>query len=166
MLWIIALVIGIAVGIYWAYEIGYSWGAYIGYPLMFVMIALIVTLIIALFCCVGGIPTERTELIDTIDIVAMQDNLGSEGYYRRIESEGKYWVLTKTDKGLKMLGYHATQTYVQYTEELPRVETYRVIPRDCVRTFLFTKEWFNTIEYIIYVPEDAGIIEDFAVDLQ
>lgn len=166
MLWIIALIIGIALGIYWAYEIGYSWGAYIGYPLMFVMLAVVVTLILGLLCSVGGIPTERTELIDTIDIVAMQDNLGSEGYYRRIESEGKYWVLTRTDKGLKMLDYQATQTYVQHTEELPRVEIYNVIPQDCVRTFLFTKEWFYTTEYIIYVPVDAEITEDFAVDLQ
>ena len=166
MLWIIALVIGIAVGIYWAYEIGYSWAADIGWPILFVSFALLITIIMGVFCCIGGIPTERTELIDTIDIVAMQDNLGSEGYYRRIESEGKYWVLTKTDKGLKMLDYHATQTYIQYTEELPRVEIYRVIPQDCVRTFLFTKGWFYTTEYIIYVPKDAEITEDFAVDLQ
>lgn len=165
MLWIIALVIGIAAGIYYAYEVGWSWAAYIGWPILFVILALLITMTVGCLCSVG-IPVEKTELVDSINIVAMKDDIGIGGYYRHVESEGKYWVLTRTNKGLKMIDYDATQTYVQYTDEFPKVDTYKVIPKSCVRTFLFTKNWFETTEYIIYLPVTGKTTKEFVVDLQ
>ena len=166
MIWVIALIAGIALGIWLAYDIGYSWGSYIGYPILLTMASTLVAMLIALFCSIEPVPVERAELINTTEIVAMEDGIAVKGYYRRVEAEGKFWVLIETDSGVHMTSYDADKTYIQYTNGAPRIETYTNKPISCFRTFLFTKHWFETTKYIIFVPNESEITDDFVVDLE
>lgn len=166
MIWFIGIIGGIILGIYYAYEMSDGCGGYILWPVLFSVLAFVIILIVALFSAIVPVPTANPTLVETTPIAAMADGIGAEGYYRRIETEGKFWVLIETDKGTQMVSYDANKTYIQTTKGSPRVETYRKEPLGCFRTFLFGRAWYTTTEYIIYVPDSADIANDFVVDLE
>ena len=166
MLWIIAIIVGIGCGVYAAYDCRSSWVGYIGWPFLTTLLSLILAILIGLFGAIFPLEVEDRNLYNTTEILAMKDDLGTEGWYRHVEQEGKYWVLIDTDRGSKMISYDANKTYIQKTSGQPRVEAYECIPKRTFGTFLLTKAWFTTTEYIIYIPEDAEITNEFVVDLE
>lgn len=168
MFWILAILIGLAIGIWFAYDIGFSWTAYIGWPVLWVFLCLIVAMLFGLLFGVTthDVLTYDANLTNSTEIVAMNDNISVEGYRWYVNSDNKYYVLLDTDKGLRSESYDADKVYIKYTDGAPRIETYYNIPRTHFWTVMMTKGWYNYTNYVIYVPKDANITNDFTVDLE
>ena len=147
MLWILVIAIGIAVGISWAREDGWTWLAYVGYPIISTLAAGFLGFLVAMLLSITPVNYEEPQLVSSAPIYAMQDNLGTGGYYRAIDTEGKYWVTMKNEKGFFVQSYpmEDQKTYIK-NDNNPRVEKYKLEAASCFRTFLLTKSWFNKTE--------------------
>ena len=168
MYWILAILIGLALGIWVANDIGFSWVAYIGWPLVCIILCLLIAVLFGLLIGVTtpDALTYDTNLTNSTEIVAMNDNISVEGYRWYVNSDNKYYVLLDTDKGLLSESYDADKVYIKYTDGTPHIETYINAPRTHFWTVMMTKGWYNYTTYVIYVPEDANITNDFIVDLE
>jgi hypothetical protein len=67
--------------------------------------------------------------------------------------------------GLQTVVYKANVSYVQFTDDAPRVETVRSTATGAW-PWWFGQIWFEKTTYIIYIPQDASVTNDFVVDLQ
>jgi hypothetical protein len=174
MIWIIALVIaGVWIG-YKIYNDPWWLDDIFLYGILIICFLLIAGIVIA------GASTGVSEygepvVVEQTSIVAMRDNSAIEGHISGgifftsgyVDEKPVYTVLIKTDKGLTTKNYKAEETYIQYIEDgsAPRVETLEMTSTS--KAFKF---WcgFDPIknEYIIWVPADADIADDFIVDLE
>ena len=170
MIWFIVIIIAVLVGIF-----GDWWDAFDAWLMGFV--TLVLGVLIALFiCCICGafIPYEATpEVTATTPIQAMHDGSSIEGRLRggifctsgTIDEKPVYTVLVNTEKGLQTNTYKAEETYVRFTDDEPRVETHQYEATGFLNFFCGDGMWDKT-EYIIYIPTDSVVANDFVLDLQ
>ena len=115
------------------------------------------------------------EIVETTSIVAMRDNSAVEGHISGgifftsgyVDEKPVYTVLISTDKGLTSKNFQAEETYIRTIENgsAPRVEKLEYRGND---SGVFFWTFFNDVkyEYIIWVPADADIVDDYVVDLE
>ena len=136
------------------------------------LVEFLVFLLSALVCCgVGACWTPHyaePQLVSTTAITALKDGTSVEGefYYRRgyIDEKEVYTVLTKSDKGLRTIGYAADKTYICFDSANPRVEEY--IYKDDSHCEFWTCMNNDKTEYLIYIPEDAVLTDEYNIDLE
>lgn len=174
MIWIIALAL---VGIWIGYEIYHNpwWYDDILLYGLLIVCALLITFLFAALASTGVSEYGEPVVVEQTSIAAMKDNGAVEGHISGgifftsgyVDEKPVYTVLVKTDKGLTTKNYKAEETYIRYIEDgsAPRVEKLELTSTD--KAFKF---WcgFNATknEYIIWVPADADIADDFIVDLE
>lgn len=171
MIWVIAIIAVILFAIY--EDWWWSWGEAILLTGLLLIAALLLAFLICMLCSCFTSYSPHCTVIETTEIIAMHD--GSEvngrvgggifcasGY---IDEEPIYKVLIKTDKGLQTKTYKASESYVQFTNEIPRVETRRV---EAIGfwNFFCGDGFLDKHEYIIYIPEDSVVANDYVLDLQ
>ena len=74
-------------------------------------------------------------------------------------------VIVKTENGLQTKTYKAKNTYIQFTDETPRVET---IKYEAIGfwNFFCGDGLLDATGYIIYIPTDSEIVNDYVIDLE
>lgn len=105
------------------------------------------------------------------EIVCLQDSMGINGgryaYRGYIDEKLQYVYLTKEEgKGITSKQIPADKTYINYTEENPRVVTREMQFSNPVLHFFSSGFEFNN-EYDLYLPEGSIVIEgQYNIDLQ
>ena len=173
MIWWILIIAGIAFGIYYAVDLwmgcfgGVAFSLLCGF--MGGVLALLTVLLIS--CC--DIPHLPAQHVDSTEILALRDGTNINGTVHGhifctsgyVNEEPVYTVLINTDRGMQTKTYKASKTYIQFTDEAPRVET-------CVNeatgfwNFFCGDGILDTVEYIIYIPADSEVVSDYVIDLE
>ena len=113
-----------------------------------------------------GAKTER-QYIKTQEINCIEDNFINVGDFflgtGTENSEAVYYAMVKTDKGYQMQDFKREKSYIQYSTEYYRVETYHDYFTNPVVRF-FAGDGYREY-YIFYIPENS-IIENYNIDLK
>ncbi len=170
MIWIIAIIGVICIAVFGDW---WDWGE----TVLGTFFALLVALLLSgALCCLSecwvSYSSEST-IEETVEIIAMHDGSSASGNMGggifcvsgTIDEKPVYKVLVETDKGLQTKTYKADETYVQFTDEAPRVEKHRVEAIGFWNFFCWDGLLDKT-EYIIYIPTDSVVANDFVLDLQ
>ena len=104
------------------------------------------------------------ELVDKKDIHSLHQeselNTSFVLGFGRINRRNNYYCLIKDEVGYQVVGYYVEQSYINYTNKHPYVETYQA-----VKPKTFNAKFFGNIgiKYnIIYIPENT-IIENYEI---
>lgn len=118
----------------------------------------------------GFVPTDEQniQLTQTENITALKDNISSEGHFflasATIKDKPYYYYVVKTNRGLKQKKINAEKTYIHYTKDDFRVETYEGVSFKNWYTYIWAS--FPTSEYYdIYIPE-GSVTSEFNIDLE
>ena len=173
MIWWLCVLIGIGVGIwitidnYGDFREGAAMSALCGFC------GFLIALIICLIASCGTFTIVDTDVVSTTEICALNDNTMVNGHIGGgifcasgyIDEDYVYVVLVNTDKGLKIETYKTDKTYVQYTDETPRVEEIRNgVSKGA--DFFFGDGFMDTTEYIIYIPTNSQVANNYVIDLE
>lgn len=168
MIWFILVIAGIVAGIILCKcENTGTASMFAVCPLMAMVFAM-AGLLLSLAITSIAQPPYDTTIVDKTEIVALNDNTHTEGVFcirGYIDEEPVYTVLVKEPMGLQTVVYKADTSYVQFTDGTPRVETIRSTATGAW-PWWFGQIWFEKTTYIIYIPQDASVANDFVVDLQ
>lgn len=174
MIWWIFILIAIGIGIWVGIE-EYSVGLGIATGLLSVLLALLASLLCCLIVssCYKMPDNTPTNIVDTTEIIALHDGSNIEGHISGgifctsgyVDEKPVYTVLTKTDKGLKTKVYEADKTYIQFTKDKPKVETV-VTEATGFWNFFCGDGLLDTTGYIIYIPTNSEIVNDYVIDLE
>lgn len=141
------------------------------------LIGVLITLLsLGLTCgiveCVADIDYEKTE---TCEISALIDN----ARYSHTISGSVFLIQTRTDSTLKYSymyyedgrGYafdevNANCCYINYTDDVPRLEIYEPIYTNKFVAALFGCPTFTSYDYVFYLPENAEVIDSFVIDFE
>lgn len=171
MLWFIlaAIIFTIVVVIVYMNEwtdLGEKIGFSVMLAITFFLAALIISLIggAILSCDDDNVTYTKTE---DIKIIALKDNQNVSGSFYifggYVDENLYYYYATETELGYKTEKLKAENAYIKYTNETPRIETYKV---EFVRDSL---NWFGIPlgkdRHIIYCPENT-ITTEFNIDLE
>lgn len=173
-MWILVLILFIACevcAVLWACnDIGWRGlfpGVMLG-ALIFVAIVLLITL--GLFIAWGcGPAVTPVEPIETIDIIALNDMYGVDGYiyYRHgsVDSELEYvYLYNVPNKGLTVGEVPADKAYLNTSNvEKPNIKVYITRPKS---DFLYKMFGELDKEYKITLPNDALITDKYIIDLE
>lgn len=168
---LIALFI-IATGVWYIYEEGDGileriWMSFIASICIAVLIFVDVLLagVISLI-----VPTDEQniQLTQTEKITALKDNISSEGRFflasATINDTPYYYYVVQTDRGLKQKKINVEKTYIHYTKDDFRVETYEGVSFKNWYTYIWAS--VPTAEYYdIYIPE-GSVTTEFNIDLE
>lgn len=155
----------------------YNWGEIDGDTIMRTLLALLISLLVALFIWLGAscvIPGETTT-VDTYEIHALTDNIRYSNLVSNsvflIQSHSdeklKYSYMYEVDgKGYKFNEVNATNCYINTTNDTPHVDVYNYDYKSGFWQWLFPNIWASTQEYCFYLPESAEIIDDFVIDFE
>lgn len=168
---LIALFI-IATAVWVIYEEGYGilgriWLSFIG----LICVAFLIFFDVLLAGVISFIvPTDEQniQLSQTEKITALKDNISSEGRFflasATINDTPYYYYVVQTDRGLKQKKINAENTYIHYTKDDFRVETYEGVSFKNWYTYIWAS--FPSAEYYnIYIPE-GSVTSEFNVDLE
>ena len=172
MIWWIVIIFAIGCGIWWAKET-YSIGSGVGVGFLVLLLGVILAFLLCLLIGAAEPPYAEPYTVQTTEIRALRDGTDIEGRFGGgifctsgyIDEEPVYTVLVNTDRGMKTEVYKAKNTYIQFTDEAPRVET-------CVCEAIGFWNFFcgdgilDTLEYIIYIPTDSEVVCDYVIDLE
>lgn len=107
------------------------------------------------------------ELIETVELVALEDNFGLEGsaflFSTQIDGELNYTYLYNSSRGLTTATVDANDSYLRYDTESPRVEVYEEHHPNGLLDWLF---WPGGTFYVIYVPEGSIVTNSYNIDLK
>ena len=132
-------------------------------------------LILVLLCaiCIGislGAETIVTdEPVEVIELVSFEDKYGIEGYfYRRsgtIDSTMEYvYLYNETGKGIAIGEIPTKNTYLNESDtEVPRIEIYHSRYKN---EFLHKMFGSTIAEYIVYIPSNSIVANQYVVDLE
>lgn len=168
---LIALFI-IATAVWVIYEEGYGildriWLSFIG--LICVAFLIFVDCFFA-FAISNLVPTDEQniQLSETEKITALKDNISSEGHFflasATIKDKPYYYYVVQTDRGLKQKKINAEQTYIHYTKEDFRVETYEGVSFKHWYTYIWASNPMAEY-YDIYIPK-GSVTTEFNIDLE
>ena len=151
-----------------------DWTDWVLGAILGVLVALLVGAIVlgggwAIACC-----SEQIEVVaEPIEVLSLKDNYGVEGYfyYRHgsIDSELEYVYLYETTKhGAAVIAVDsipANRCYIrEITEgEVPHIEVYHSRPKS---NFLYNAYGNISIEYILVIPTDGIVKDQYIVDLE
>lgn len=135
--------------------------------------SLLIVLLAGLIC-IGLAPQTITET-ETCEIHALVDNIEYEEHvsgnvfliraYTEEELQYNYMYMVE-GKGFAFNSVEAKSCYLNKTSDIPYVVLNHYDCSNEIINFLFGRHWTCYEEYIFYLPQDAEIIDDFAVDLQ
>ena len=140
---------------------------------LFSLVGLLGAILISLVVTAFGSCCANYEIVKTHqeEIVCLQDNMGINGYryaYRGyIDEKLQYLYLTEEEgKGITSKQIPADRTYINYTDEKPRVITHEMQFSNPVLHFFSSGfEFYN--EYSLYLPEGSIAVEgQYNIDLQ
>lgn len=104
------------------------------------------------------------ELIDKKDIHSLHQESALDANFvlgsGRINRRNNYYCLIKNEIGYQVVSYSISESYINYTNEHPYVETY-----EAVKPKTFGAKFFGDTGikyYIIYIPENS-IIENYEI---
>ncbi len=170
MIWIIMIIVVILCAIF-----GDWWdlGEAILYTGLLLIGALLLGAFICLLCGCWTSYSPHCTVVETTEIIAMHDGSEVNGTFSGgifcasgyIDEKPVYKVLVKTDRGLQTTTYKASESYVQFTDETPRVEKQR-IEAIGFWNFFCGDGVLDKHEYIIYIPKDSVVANDFVLDLE
>lgn len=111
--------------------------------------------------------SPHSTVTETVEIQALRDGSNIDGVFGGsifcargyIKEKPVYTVLIKTPMGLKTVTYDANKTFVQYTDETPRVEVHEVEAIGFWNFFLGDGVLDKT-EYVIFIPSDSQVAND------
>lgn len=174
MIFIICVIICVLVGIIascrdWGFDlteffIGGFFGGIIG---------LVVGVVIWIGCCFFPGSQPEVEAVTTTEIYALADNARYSGHVSgsvflvqgRVNEDLKYSYMYKTPgKGYGFGEADAKFCFINYTEDVPRVECYDYNYKSAAFRWLFPDIWSD--EYIFYIPQGAEVIDDFVIDFE
>ena len=168
MVWLILIIAGIITGIFICrYECTGVSTMFAVCPLM-AMVFVMAGLLLSLAITAIAEPPYETTTINTTEIIALRDNTETEGVFcirGQIDEKPVYTVLVKTPMGLQTVVYQADVSYVQFTDGSPRVETIKQTATGAW-PWWFGQIWFEKTRYIMYIPQDSEVANDFVVDLE
>lgn len=173
MIWWIFIIAGIALGIYLAADL---WMGCFGGTIFTALcgfIGLLLALIICLIISCFDIPHLPAQPVETTEILALRDGSNIEGSMRGgifctsgyVDEEPVYTVLINTERGMKTEVYKAENTFIQFTDETPRVEKL-VSEATGFWNFFCGDGFLDTTEYIIYIPANSEVVSDYVIDLE
>jgi hypothetical protein len=129
---------------------------------------------VALLLWVGVmcLPAEKIGVVDTdtTNIHALADNARYSSYVSgsvfliqsKTEEKLKYSYMYECDKGYGFAEVCAHASYINYTNEEPRVTHNHLDLKNPILRWLFPDVYED--EYIFYIPEDAQVINDYSID--
>lgn len=136
----------------------------------------------AVLCFVVILPIHRvvdnyadktTDKVATHEISAFADNFEFDGRVSGniylasgyVDEKLKYGYMYAVEgKGYSYGSIPAEDTYINKTSDSPRIETYDVRYANSVIAWLFP--CMSNNEYIVYLPEDAQITNEYIIDLK
>lgn len=174
MIFFIAMLAGFIVGFVLEWR---EWGGYSGDCVLRGLIGVLLGLLAAFVIWIGCmfLPGADAVVVEThtTDIYALSDNSHLEGQTSgsiflvqgRVNEQLKYrYMYNEPDKGYGFNEVNASSSYINYTDGTPHIE-HRVIGcKSAVFRWLFFDIWED--EYIIYLPHDAKVIDDYVIDFE
>lgn len=120
------------------------------------------------FISCGNVPLE-TECIESVDIVSLKDNFNTEGVFcigsGSIEEDLVYYYAYESDKGITIGEIPANETYINYSNDKPRLETYNTHFESEFLKHNFVYLGEDAEYYKLYIPE-GSVIEEYKIDLE
>ena len=110
---------------------------------------------------------KTEKYVESIEITALRDNSDMEGSFylasAYVDEEQYYYYMTNTNKGKKMDKVSAEDSYINETDETPKVDVYDLEYNFIGKVLMFFGS--SGHEYIINVPKDT-VTTDFNVDMK
>lgn len=171
MIFLICAVIGIIIGVIVNWR---EWHEFDGETVLSGFIGGLIGVVVALVLWVGVmcLPAGKIGVVDahTTNIHALADNAryssSVSGSVFLIQSKTdeklKYSYMYECDKGYGFAEVCAHSSYINYTDEQPHVVHNYLDFKSPVLRWLFPDVYED--EYIFYIPEDAQVINDYAID--
>ena len=173
MLWfILGLIITVIIILYCFTDNWYGLGEKIGYSILIFLVVMLLAFMCLLFTsliCECTTPEDgyNWEITETENIIALRDNQNITGAYYifsgYIDEDLYYYYAKETQFGYKTDKIKASRSYIKYTDEAPKIETYSAIS--------FKSKFLNLIaaptqsRTILYCPENT-ITTEFNIDLE
>ena len=175
MLLFMFIVIGLILGIVIEYSAFYDFdGATIISGLLGSLVGALVGIIAILFMSAYATSNCETEIIETeeVEIYALADNPRYSNVISGVfivqsitNEELKYGYMYKIeDKGYGFSEVSADRSYLNYTNEQPKVviNTYDFSNKMLHKLGIFLMN--NNTEYIFYIPEGSQVIDNYIID--
>ena len=149
-----------------------EWGFDFYHPLVMIAMTLVAFLVLLLTSVVSSSIAETVPVESTSQtLVAIQDNQDIEGHgsfiSRSVETNGYYYYLVETEKGIKLNKQSTNSSYIKYLEEgeTPYVEILTFDYKNKKLNEIFWGPCIKNDEYIIHIPK-ASVISEYKIDLQ
>lgn len=174
MIWFLWILAAIIVPIVYVYN---EWWFDLGDVMLVLLCVFLVGLLVMLPATLIGEAcaewSPHSTVIEAVEIQALRDGANIDGAFGGnvfcargyIKEKPVYTVLIKTPRGLKTVTYDADKTFVQYTDETPRVEAHRVEAIGFWNFFL-GDGFLDKTEYVIFIPSDSQVADDYVIDLE
>lgn len=160
--------------IYYIYNFHYEMNIieYIVVPISITIFVFIISLFFLGFTsAICGAFTNNVEYNKTqeINITALKDNSNVYGSYFLFSGYEKeklyYYYSAETKYGYKIDKIDASNAYIKYSNEQPKIEIYSPEFTNSIVEFFALAPIFNDLRYIIYVPENT-ITNEFVINLE
>ena len=149
-----------------------EWGFDLYHPITMIAMTLVAFLVLLLTSSASSntaetVPVEST----TQELIAIQDNRDIEGrgsfISRSVETNGYYYYLVETEKGIKLNKQSTNSSYIKYLEEgeTPYVEILTFDYKNKKLNEIFWGPCVKNDEYIFHIPKDS-VITEYKIDLQ
>ena len=141
----------------------------------------LIAALIAGILCLGicGIITYASDVeykvVESKEISALADNTR----FSHTTSGSVFLIQTRTDSTLKYSymyyedgrGYafdevDAKSCYINYTDDVPRLDIYRPYFTNGFVEWLLGYSTFEDYDYVFYLPQDAEVIDSFVIDFE
>lgn len=132
----------------------------------FVPCSIVIFISVGLLCASHIISAcSLREAVKQVETVKINVLFGNQAIYvSRYSNSGKmkYHYIVQTEKGLAFDEVCAKDSYINFTNEAPRIEIYETRPKNSIINFLFG---WTDYEYHFYVPE-GSVIDSFEINLK
>jgi hypothetical protein len=157
------------------YRDDYYWQDTILGGLLGILIGFFLCLLVILpiHCAVDDCAEKVTDKTATHEILAFADNFEFEGRVNGnifltsgyVDEKLKYGYMYAVEgKGYSYGSIPAEDSYINKTSNSPHIETYDVRYANSIIEWLFP--CMDSDEYIVYLPEDAQITNEYIIDLK
>jgi hypothetical protein len=172
MIWLIVPIVFIGVWIWVSIQEGEFFGGFLAGLLSALLAAVLCFGTCAVVECASDV---EYEVVESKEISALVDN----ARFSHTVSGSVFLIQTRTDSTLKYSymyyedgrGYafnevNANCCYINYTDDVPRLEIYEPVYTSKFITVLFGYPIFTSYDYVFYLPKDAEIIDSFVIDFE
>ena len=161
---IIAVLIGIIIGVYNAYDDGYDWLEYLMYPFLGVVVGGVIGLAVAI-----ALPMDTYQRHYTLTLEGLQDNNNISGNFflgcGQIEGKMKYVFYYKSGEFYRMAQVDYELVNIKYSTASPKVNVSEKYPTESfINNFAIDTDCYNQT-YIMEVPKGT-IKNNYTLDAQ